>query len=159
MRQLRSHLTGVATAAFTLCAGTSAAAQSAYVAGGVGPTPVLDGRTANRNWFGMAGYPGHRGLGFRLTGTETASRLWLSAELTLQPAIPRPVRPYGLIGGGMVVDLGESDPLLTLGGGIRGQVHRLVFLFAELRLHTIPGSSPPSPRTILPLTFGLGLGT
>jgi hypothetical protein len=121
----------------TMLSTRAGAGQSAYMAGGIGPTPVIEGRSADRNWFGMAGYSGRRGIGFRATGAETASRL----------------------GGGVVVDFNESDPVLTLGGGLRVQLHRLIFLFGEARLQTIPGTSVRSPETILPITFGLGLGT
>jgi hypothetical protein len=149
----------VLLAGLVLLSARSGAGQSAYVAGGVGPTPVLEGGPGNRNWFGMAGYPGRRGIGFRVSGAETVTRLWLSADLTVQPGTPRRVRPYGLLGGGVVLDLSESDPVLTLGGGLRVQLQRLIFLFGEARLQTIPGSSLGNPETILPITFGLGLGT
>lgn len=135
------------------------AGQSAYVAGGVGPTAVIEGRSGNRNWFGVAGYPGRGGMGFRVSGAETVSRLWLSVDLTVQPGTPRKVRPYGFVGGGVVIDFNESDPVLTLGGGLRVQLQRLIFLLGEARLQTIPGSSASGPETILPITFGLGLGT
>lgn len=147
-------------AGLTLLVARPVVGQSAYVAGGVGPTPVLDRGSGNRNWFGVAGYPGKRGIGFRVSGAETVGRLWLSAELTLQPATPRVVRPYGLLGGGVVVDFDESDPIVTLGGGLRVQFHRLVFLFGEARLQTvIPTVSDRLHESILPISIGIGIGT
>jgi hypothetical protein len=146
-------------AGLTLLSPRPGSAQSAFVAGGVGPTAVIEGGSGNRNWFGMAGYPGRRGIRFRLAGAETVSRLWLSADLTLQPATPRVVRLYGLVGAGLAIDFNETDPVITVGGGLRVQWHRLIFLFGEARLQTIPGSSLGNPGTIMPLTFGVGLGT
>ena len=138
--------------------GTAAAAQSAYLAGGGGPTPVLDDGAGSPNWFGMVGYPGPHGIGFRVAGTDAVSRFWLGADLTLQPATPRFIRPYALVGLGMAIDFDETDPVLTAGGGIRVQVHRLIFLFGEARMHTA-GSEAKDPGGILPITFGLGIGT
>lgn len=138
---------------------TRAAGQAVYAAGGVGPTPVLDGRSGNRNWFGMVGYRGPHALGGRVSGSETVSRLWLSADLTFEPgARGRAVRPYLLAGAGVVVDLRESDPLLSAGGGVRGQLSQLVFAFLEVRVHAIPGSADAGPSGILPITLGIGLG-
>jgi hypothetical protein len=54
-----------------------ATAQTLYAGAGVGPTPVLEGAGGNRNWFGMVGYRDRHALGGRLSGAETASRLWL----------------------------------------------------------------------------------
>ena len=136
----------------------AAAAQSAYLAGGGGPTPVLDEGEGSRNWFGMVGYPGPRGIGFRIAGTDAVSRFWLGADLTLQPANPRPVRPYALLGIGMAIDFNETDPVFTAGGGIRVQVQRLIFLFGETRLHLSAGADS-DPSGILPITLGLGIGT
>jgi hypothetical protein len=48
----------------TMLSTRAGAGQSAYMAGGIGPTPVIEGRSADRNWFGMAGYSGRRGIGF-----------------------------------------------------------------------------------------------
>jgi hypothetical protein len=142
------------------CSPTAAfGAQALYAAAGVGPTPVLEGRSGNRNWFGTVGYQGRGALGARLSGSETASRLWLAADLVYQPgAALRALRPYALVGAGMVLDLSETDPLLTAGAGFRAQLQRLIFVFAEVRLYTIPGSPTAGPRTILPITVGLGLG-
>jgi hypothetical protein len=136
----------------------TAAAQSAYLAGGGGPTPVLDEGQGTRNWFGMVGYPGSKGIGFRIAGTDAVSRFWLGADLTLQPATPRLVRPYALVGIGMAIDFGETDPVFTAGGGIRLQLQRLIFLFGEARLHTAAGADS-DPGEILPITIGLGIGT
>lgn len=136
-----------------------AAAQVLYAGAGVGPTPVLDGRSGNRNWFGMIGYQGPRALGGRLSGSETVSRLWLSADLTYQPGAPvRVLRPYAFVGGGVVLDLSDTDPLLTVGAGLRARLERLIFMFVDVRLHAIPGSTNSGPSAILPITFGLGLG-
>jgi hypothetical protein len=135
----------------------AAATQTLYMAAGVGPTPVLQGRSGNRHSFGVIGYQGPKGVGLRLSGTETVSRLWLSADLTIQRRLGV-LRPYGLLGGGMVVDLGESDLLLTAGAGLRAQLHGLMFVFIEARVHGIPGSTTATSRTILPITIGLGLG-
>ncbi|MEO6057791.1 MAG: hypothetical protein ABIQ49_13230, partial [Gemmatimonadales bacterium] len=75
----------------------SAEAQTVYAGAGVGPTPVLDGGGGNRNLFGMVGYQGPGAVGGRLSGAETASRLWLSAELVYRPgSAARAIRPYGL---------------------------------------------------------------
>jgi hypothetical protein len=134
-------------------------AQMAYAALGVGPTPVLDGASGNRNWSGMAGFQGRGPVGGRVSGAETASRLWLSVDVVYQPGRAlRPVRPYALAGAGMAVDFGETDPVLTAGAGVRAQVQPLLFLFAEVRVQTIPGSPSSGPDTILPITFGLGVG-
>jgi hypothetical protein len=137
----------------------AAAAQSAYLAGGGGPTPVLDEGEGTRNWFGMVGYPGPRGIGFRIAGTDAVSRFWLGADLTLQPAAPRLVRPYALLGIGLAIDFNDTDPVLTAGGGIRVQLQRLIFLFGEARLHSAAGADVGNPSGILPITFGLGIGT
>ena len=106
----------------------------------------------------MVGYPGPRGIGFRIAGTDAVSRFWLDADLTLQPATPRLVRPYALLGLGVAIDFGETDPVLTAGGGIRVQLQRLIFLFGEARLHTAAGADS-DPSDILPITIGLGIGT
>jgi hypothetical protein len=136
-----------------------AQAQAIYAGGGVGPTPVLDGRSGNRNWFGMVGYRGPHALGGRLSGSETVSRLWLSGELTFEPwTSGRAVRPYLLAGAGMVVDLRETDPLLSAGAGVRGRLSRLGFAFLEARVHAIPGAVSSGPGAILPITIGIGLG-
>ena len=134
-------------------------AQMAYAALGVGPTPVLDGASGNRNWFGMAGFQGRGPVGGRVSGAETASRLWLSADVVYQPGPAlRPVRPYALVGAGMALDLSDTDPVLTAGAGVRAQLQPLLFLFAEIRMQTVVGSPISGPDTILPITFGLGLG-
>ena len=134
-------------------------AQMAYAAFGVGPTAVLDGGSGNRNWFGMTGFKGPGPVGGRISGAETVSRLWLSLDVVYQPgAALRPVRPYALAGAGMAIDFGDTDPVLTAGAGVRAQIERLVFLFAEVRMQTIAGSAESGPDTILPITFGLGLG-
>ena len=134
-------------------------AQMAYAALGVGPTPVLDGASGNRNWFGMAGFQGRGPVGGRVSGAETASRLWLSVDVVYQPGPAlRPLRPYALVGAGMAFDLSETDPVLTAGAGVRAQAGPLVFLFAEVRMQTIAGSPTSGPGTILPITFGLGVG-
>lgn len=134
-------------------------AQMAYAALGLGPTPVLDGASGNRNWFGMTGFQGRGPVGGRVSGAETVSRLWLSVDVVYQPARPpRTVRPYALAGAGMAIDFGETDPVLTAGAGVRAQVQSLVFLFLEVRMQTIPGSPTSGPDTILPITFGLGVG-
>jgi hypothetical protein len=134
-------------------------AQTAYAALGVGPTPVLDGGSGNRNWFGTAGFQGRGSIGGRVSATETASRLWLSADIVYQPGSAlRPVRPYALAGVGMAVDFGDTDPVLTAGAGVRARLQSLLFLFAEARVQTIPGSPASGPDAILPITIGLGLG-
>jgi hypothetical protein len=56
------------------------------------------------------------------------------------------------------MDLSEADALLTAGAGFRAQLQPLVFLFAEARLQAIPGSPVAGPRTILPITVGVGVG-
>ena len=138
---------------------TALRAQMAYAALGVGPTPVLDGASGNRNWFGMAGFQGRGPVGGRVSGAETVSRLWLGVDLVYQPARAlRPVRPYALVGAGMAIDFSETDPVLTAGAGVRAQLQPLVFLFAEVRMQTIVGSPTSGPDTILPITLGLGLG-
>ena len=136
----------------------TAAAQSAYLAGGGGPTPVLDEGEGTRNWFGMVGYSGPRGIGFRIAGTDAVSRFWLGADLTIQPATPRVVRPYALAGIGMTIDVNATDPVFTAGGRIRVQVQRLIFLFGETRVH-MAGGADADPGAILPITIGLGIGT
>jgi hypothetical protein len=136
-----------------------AAAQTLYAGAGVGPTPVLEGAGGNRNWFGMVGYQGPQAFGGRLSGAETASRLWLSADLTYQPGRPtRVVRPYGVLGVGMALDLNETDAIFTTGAGLRIRLRRLMFVFVEARLQAIPGSPQSGPSAIVPLTFGLGVG-
>jgi hypothetical protein len=137
----------------------SVSAQALYAGFGVGPTPVLGEGGGNRNWSGMMGYQGRGAFGARLSGVETAERLWLSAELTYQlnPEV-RTLRAYALFGPGYVLDFNEDDVLFTAGAGLRVQAHRLLFFFGEVRLHTILGSPRESPSTILPITMGLGVG-
>ena len=133
--------------------------QTVYAGAGVGPTPVLEGDRGNRNWFGMVGYQGPHAFGGRLSGAETASRLWLSADLTYQPGPPaRAVRPYGVLGAGIALDLNEWDPILTAGAGLRARLRRLMFVFVEARLQAIPGSPESGPSAIIPITFGIGVG-
>ena len=86
------------------------------------------------------------------------SRFWLGADLTLQPSTARRIRPYALVGIGMAIDFGDTDPVFTAGGGIRLQLQRLVFLFGETRVHWAAGAER-NPSDILPITFGLGIGT
>jgi hypothetical protein len=146
----------------TICVSLSFAranAQTLYAGAGVGPTPVLEGAGGNRNWFGMLGYQGAHSLGGRLSGTETASRLWLSADLVYQPgSAARSIRPYGLLGAGVAVDFSETNATLMTGVGLRAQLQRVIFVFVEARLLAIPGAPESGPRSILPITFGLGLG-
>jgi hypothetical protein len=138
-------------------AGTQA--QSLYAGAGVGPTPVLGGSGGNRNWSGLVGYHGPGALGARVSGAETASRLWLSADLTYQPGRPsRVVRPYGLVGAGIVLDLGDSDAVLTTGLGLQARLEHLVFVFLEVRLQAIPGSPESGPDAIVPITLGIAVG-
>jgi hypothetical protein len=145
--------------ALALFIAPSASAQVLYAGFGGGPTPVLGEGTGNRNWSGMVGYQGSGPFGARLSGVETASRLWMSAELTYQlTSLERPVRVYALAGPGYVLDFSEDDALLTAGAGVRVQAHRVVFLFGESRLHTILGSPGDNPRTIAPFTVGIGIG-
>lgn len=142
-----------------LCAARPAGAQVLYAGIGVGPTAVPGGGDGNRNWAGMVGYQSASAFGVRLSGAETASRLWLSGDLTYQVHLEeRALRPYGLLGIGHVLDLNEGDALVTVGAGLRAQVTRLLFVFGEVKLHRILGTPSVSPRTILPLTFGLGVG-
>ncbi|HEX7336085.1 MAG TPA: hypothetical protein VF252_02660 [Gemmatimonadales bacterium] len=144
----------------------AAAAQTTFYAGaGFGYTAVVDGglgnRQGSRNWFGMVGLESGGPVGGRLEGAETMSRLWLSADLTYRlSARDRQVRPYGVIGGGFVLDLSELDPLLTLGAGLRVQAGRLIFLFTEARLQWVPSMPATSgeARLVLPLIAGLGIG-
>lgn len=146
----------------TICVSLSFAradAQALYAGAGVGPTPVLEGAGGNRNWFGMVGFQGAHAFGGRLSGAETASRLWLSADLVYQPgSAARAIRPYGLLGAGIALDLTESDATLMTGVGLRAQLKRLIFVFVEARLQAIPGTPRSGPSAILPITFGLGLG-
>jgi hypothetical protein len=137
----------------------SLSAQFLYAGFGGGPTPVLGEGSGNRNWSGMVGYQGRGALGARLSGVETASRLWLGAELTFQlnPG-EGTLRPYALLGPGYVLDFSEDDVLFTAGAGLRAQAHRLLFFFGEVRLHTILGSPSGGPSTILPITLGVGAG-
>ena len=89
------------------------------------------------------------------------SRLWLSADLTYRlTARDRALRPYALLGAGLVLDLSEVDPLLTLGAGLRVQLRRPIFLFTEARLQWVPSMPATSGEAelILPLTAGLGVG-
>ena len=138
---------------------SSLSAQFLYAGFGGGPTPVSAEGWRNRNWSGMLGFQGRGPLGARLSGVETASRLWLGAELTVQlsPGV-RTVRPYALFGPGYVVDFSDDDVLLTAGTGLRVQAHRLLFFFGEVKVQTILGSPSDGPDTILPITVGLGLG-
>ena len=153
---LRRWLLGLALASGIT---PSAQAQAVYAGFGGGPTPVPGEGGGNRNWSGMLGYQGRGAFGARLSGVETASRLWLSAELTYQLSpVGRPVRVYALAGPGYVADFSEGDPLLTAGAGVRVQAHRLLFFFGEARLHTILGSLRDGPRTIAPITVGIGIG-
>ena len=155
---------------FTLALGVghwaSAVAQTTLYAGAaLGYTAVLDdgsgNKEGNRNWQGMVGLEGGGPVGGRLEAAETVSRLWVSAALTyrLTPR-DRALRPYAVLGGGLVLDTSEADPLLTLGAGLRAQLSRLIFLFTEARLHWVPSMPAASgdARLILPLTAGLGVG-
>ena len=145
--------------ALTCAPAAALGAQVMYAAGGVGPTPVLEGRSGNRNVFGTVGYQGRGSLGGRVSGVETVSRLWLTADLTFQPAGTQRVwRPYALVGAGVVIDFSETDPVIAAGAGLRAQLQRSVFAFAEVRLHSVIGSPASGPHRILPITFGLGLG-
>ena len=161
---------GAALTAFALgLVPWAAAAQTTlYAGGGIGPSAVLDGgrgnREGNRNWFGVVGVESGGSVGARLEGAETVGRLWLSGDLTyrLTPR-DRPVRPYAVAGGGLVLDLGVDsgvDPIVTLGAGLRVSVRRLAFLFTEARLQWVPSMSSTSgeARLILPVTVGLGIG-
>lgn len=144
---------------FALTATRAAGAQVLYAGFGVGPTPVLGEGSGNRNWSGMVGYQARGAFGARLSGAETAERLWLSADLTYQPHLrERALRPYALLGFGYVLDLNDHDGLFTAGVGLRAQLHRLAFLFSEVRLNAIVGSPVTGPSTILPITLGLGVG-
>jgi hypothetical protein len=137
----------------------AANAQTFHAGVGVGRTLVLGEGHGNRNWFGMMGYQGGGAFGGRLSGAETASRLWLSADLIYQlNPRERALRPYVLLGPGYVVDLNENDALVTAGAGLRAQLHRLLFVFGEVRLQTIVGSPQAGPSTIVPITVGLGVG-
>ncbi|HEX6435189.1 MAG TPA: hypothetical protein VFZ87_13150 [Gemmatimonadales bacterium] len=155
---------------FTLALGlghwVSAAAQTTlYAEAGFGYTAVLDegsgNRGGNRNWQGIVGLESRGPVGGRLEAAETMSRLWLSADLTyrLTPR-DRALRPYAVMGGGLVLDTSEVDPLLTLGAGLRAQLSRLIFLFTEARLQWVPSMPATSgeAQLILPLTAGLGVG-
>jgi hypothetical protein len=152
--------------ALGLSAWTTAAAQTVLHAGaGAGYTGVVDegrgSRSGNRNWFGMVGVETKGPVGFRLEGAETMSRLWMSADLTYRlGAHERPIRPYSFIGAGFVLDWSKTDPLLTLGAGLRIQASRLVFLFTEARLQWVPSmqATATAPELVLPLTAGLGIG-
>lgn len=157
------------TLALALGGWAAAAAQTTLYAGaGIGYTAVLDGglgnRQGNRNWFGMVGLESGGPVGGRLEGAETTSRLWLSADLTYRlSARDRPLRPYAVIGGGLVGDLAVGsgvDPLLTIGMGLRVQARRLLFLFTEARLQWVPSMPATSGEAelILPFTAGLGIG-
>lgn len=133
--------------------------QSFSAGFGVGPTLVLDESRGNRNWTGVLGYQGRGPFGVRVSGAETAERLWLSADLTYRFTVGAgAMRPYALVGLGYVLDLAEDDPLVTAGAGLRAQIHRVAFLFAEARLQRIVGIPDEGPATLLPLTFGLGVG-
>jgi hypothetical protein len=153
-------LLGLMAACAALLGARPAAGQSLYAAGGLGPTSVLDdGGPSRRNYVGAIGWPGRRGIGVRVSGTETLSRLWLAAELTVQPGRPRRMRPYGTLGAGFAVEFSETDGFVAAGGGIRVQVQRLIFLYGEARLLTIPDRPRGSPGANIPITFGVGLGT
>ena len=75
------------------------------------------------------------------------------------PLPARLIRPYALVGIGMAIDFGDTDPVFTAGGGIRLQLQRLIFLFGEARVHSAAGADVGNPSGILPITFGLGIGT
>ncbi len=136
-----------------------ASAQVLYAGLGVGPTAVLGEGQGNRNWFGMVGYQSRGHLGGRLSGVETAGRLWLSGDLTYQVQVGEDaLRPYALLGLGYVVDFSEDDALVTAGAGLRFQLSGLLFVFGEVKLHDIIGTPSGNPGTILPITLGLGVG-
>ena len=141
------------------CSPAALGAQSMYAAAGLGQTPVLESRSGNRNWFGTIGYQGREAMGGRISGVETVSRLWLTADVTYQPAkAPSVWRPYALLGAGVAVDFSETDPVLGAGAGLRAQLQRSIFAFAEARFLTVVGSTASGPRRIRPITVGLGLG-
>ena len=142
-----------------LSAARPAGAQVVYAGFGVGPTAVPGEGRGNRNWAGMAGYQSRIAFGARLSGAETASRLWLSGDLTYQVhSGERALRPYALLGLGYVLDLNEDDALVTAGAGLRAQVSRLLFVFGEVKVHRVLGTPAVNPRTVLPVTLGLGVG-
>jgi hypothetical protein len=142
-----------------LCVTRTLSAQTLHAGFGVGPTPVVGGGHGNRNWTGIAGYQSRGAFGVRASGSETAQRLWLSADLTYRlHTRSTAVRPYALAGLGYVLDLGENDPLVTAGTGLRVQLGRLLFAFGEVKLHRILGTPASGPRSILPLTLGIGIG-
>jgi hypothetical protein len=137
----------------------TASAQVLYAGLGVGPTAVLGEGEGNRNWFGMVGYQSRGHLGGRLSGAETAERLWLSGDLTYQVQVgEHALRPYALLGVGYVLDFSEDDALITAGAGLRFQLSGLLFVFGEVKLHDIIGTPSADPETILPITLGLGVG-
>jgi hypothetical protein len=134
-------------------------AQALYAGFGAGPTAVLGEGHGNRNWSGMVGYQSRGVLGVRLSGAETAERLWLSGDLTYQMHLgERVLRPYALLGLGYVVDFNEDDALVTAGAGLRAQLSRLLFVFGEVKVQGIFDSPAQNPRTILPITLGFGVG-
>jgi hypothetical protein len=67
-------------------------------------------------------------------------------------------RDGGVLGLGSVIDFNEDDVQVTAGAGLRAQLSRWLFMFGEVRMHRILGIPVDDPRTILPLTLGLGVG-
>jgi hypothetical protein len=134
-------------------------AQAVYAGAGAGPTFVPGEYPDGRNWFGMLGYQSPRGLGFRLSGSETVHRLWLSGDVTYRfGAVRHTVRPYAFGGAGFVIDVSEHDPLLTAGAGLRIRLTSVLSAFAELRAHAGLGLAGREPDTILPFSIGTAIG-
>jgi hypothetical protein len=142
-----------------ILAGSQLAAQGVYAGAGVGPTFVPGEYPAGRNWFGMLAYQSPRGLGFRLSASETVHRIWGSADVTYRfGTIGHTVRPYVLAGAGTVVDFSERDPLVTAGAGLRIRLTQVLSVFGELRAHAALGLAGREPDTIVPVTIGTAVG-
>lgn len=140
-------------------AGSQLAAQGVYAGAGVGPTFVPGEYPDGRHWFGMLAYQSPRGLGFRLSASETVHRIWGSADVTYRfGAIRHAVRPYVVAGAGSVVDFSERDPLVTAGAGLRIRLTQVLSIFGELRVHAALGLAGREPDTILPVTIGTAIG-
>jgi hypothetical protein len=137
-----------------------AASQALYAGAGLGPTFVLDGiaggNSVYRQFYGVLGFQSPRSLGVRLEGTVAFGYAWLSADLTYRFG-RGPMKPYGIAGLGLRIDLYDAESLATAGAGLQYAFNRTLSLFAECRLQRVLANSPQ--RTFLPVTVGVSVGS
>ncbi len=126
---------------------------------GLGPTVILEGEGGGEgNVMGFVGIDLPGPLGVRLEGNETASFFLLTGNLTFStPSEGRVIRTYLVVGAGAAIDLGEADTEINGGVGLALPLLPGLRLFTEARVHRLLDNDR-SPKTLLPITFGLRLG-